>query len=202
MKTAERNKTIDIGKGICMFCVIWGHVIQKGLLDVGYEQNIIYKFIYAFHMPLLMLFSGYLFYSSVNKYSIQELLKRKIMQLAFPIFIWNTIYYALDILFFNAIDGGSFSVVGYIKYLFTGLWFLWAVLLYSIMLAIIEKKIEKITIRIIFIVLSFLILLVSPNRWRLIFEYCFFLSGYIIKARNLQIKESTTVNALTIVGGV
>lgn len=58
MKTAGRNKTIDIGKGICMFCVIWGHVIQKGLLDVGYEQNVIYKFIYAFHMPMLMLLVG------------------------------------------------------------------------------------------------------------------------------------------------
>ena len=199
MKTAGRNKTIDIGKGICMFCVIWGHVIQKGLLDVGYEQNVIYKFIYAFHMPMLMLFSGYLFYSSLQKYSVQELLKRKIMQLAVPIFVWNTIYYALDVLLYNAIDVRAFSVVGYIKYLFSGLWFLWAILFYSILLTFIGKKIENKKHRIILTVLSFLVLLISPNRWRLIFEYCFFLLGYIIKACNIRMKASATVGALTIV---
>lgn len=201
MKTTGRNKTIDIGKSICMFCVIWGHVIQKGLYDVGYEQNVIYKFIYAFHMPMLMLFSGYLFYSSLQKYSFLELLKRKIMQLAVPIFVWNTIYYALDILLYNAIYVGAFSVIGYIKYLFSGLWFLWAILFYSIILTFIEKKIEKPKYRIFITVLSFLVLLISPNRWRLIFEYCFFLLGYIVKACNIRIKSSTTVSALTVAGG-
>lgn len=201
MKTEGRNKTIDIGKGICMFCVIWGHVIQKGLLDVGYEQNAIYKFIYSFHMPMLMLFSGYFFYSSLKKYSFQELLKRKIMQLVVPIFVWNTTYYVLDVLLYNAMDVGAFSVVGYIKYLFTGLWFLWAVLFYSIILSFIVKKIENKKHRLLLTVLSFFVLLISPNRWRLIFEYCFFLIGYNIKSCHIQMKESKISNAFILVGG-
>lgn len=54
----KRNLLIDVLKGIATLAVLLGHAIQRGLI-VGYENNIIFKIIYSFHMPLFILLSGF-----------------------------------------------------------------------------------------------------------------------------------------------
>ena len=56
----SRNIYFDILKGIAIFNSNW-------------ESSIIGKTIYAFHMPLFMLISGYFFYPSVKKQIITTL---------------------------------------------------------------------------------------------------------------------------------
>lgn len=58
----QRNNHIDIIKGLAIFLVIWGHIVQDtaGNADI-YFDNIVFKVIYSFHMPLFMLVSGYVY---------------------------------------------------------------------------------------------------------------------------------------------
>lgn len=61
----SRNIYFDILKGIAIILVAYGHVLQT--FNSNWESSIIGKTIYAFHMPLFMLISGYFFYPSVKK---------------------------------------------------------------------------------------------------------------------------------------
>ena len=50
----------DIVKGAAIFLMIWGHCIQYcALKDISYMDDVMFKIIYSFHMPLFMLISGY-----------------------------------------------------------------------------------------------------------------------------------------------
>lgn len=70
MKVANmksRNIYFDVLKGITIILVAYGHVLQT--FNSNWEISIIGRTIYAFHMPLFMLVSGYFFYPSVqNRY--------------------------------------------------------------------------------------------------------------------------------------
>lgn len=62
----KRNVLWDVMKGIGIILVVAGHAIQYGsgreyLHANCYFENGIFAFIYSFHMPMLMLCSGYLF---------------------------------------------------------------------------------------------------------------------------------------------
>lgn len=68
----KRVREIDLIKGIAIFLVVFGHSIQYGsgsyFLKSGlFFQNNVFKVIYSFHMPLFMLVSGFLFYSSKDR---------------------------------------------------------------------------------------------------------------------------------------
>ena len=69
----NREPLIDVAKGIAILLVLLGHTIQfasgeefeKASL---FYNNIVFKTIYSFHMPLFMVISGYLYYNSINNY--------------------------------------------------------------------------------------------------------------------------------------
>lgn len=70
MSTAQHSRSvlIDTIKGVAILLVVWGHFIQ--FIYVGsdsYFDNIIFKVIYSFHMPLFAIISGYLYCNSVEK---------------------------------------------------------------------------------------------------------------------------------------
>ncbi len=92
METTKRNYRIDVLKGLAVFLMVVGHCIQFGsgihyFEEKQYFYNIIFKMIYSFHMPLFMIISGYLFYYSYSKYSINELIRNKIKRFIYPIVI-------------------------------------------------------------------------------------------------------------------
>lgn len=64
-----RISYLDALKGFSILCVVVGHVAE-GYLDVGaYPESSgllynIFNLIYAFHMPLFMMISGYLYYTA------------------------------------------------------------------------------------------------------------------------------------------
>ena len=66
----SRNNFIDIIKGVAIFLMLWGHVIQYCVAktNIDFYENWVFKFIYSFHMPLFMLVSGYLFFYSFSYY--------------------------------------------------------------------------------------------------------------------------------------
>lgn len=105
MKT--RNTYIDLAKGVAIFLVVLGHCIQYGYSIDYYEsraffENIVFKIIYSFHMPLFALISGYLFYFSLKKRNFFETIYNRFMTLGIPIITIGSL------LFVEKIIGGVY----------------------------------------------------------------------------------------------
>ena len=68
----KRIYWVDCAKGILIVLMVIGHNIQFGsgaemLSENLYYDNWIFKIIYSFHMPCLMLISGFFSYYSIQK---------------------------------------------------------------------------------------------------------------------------------------
>lgn len=83
----SRNIYFDILKGIAIILVAYGHVLQT--FNSNWESSIIGKTIYAFHMPLFMLISGYFFYPSVKKTDYNHFIKKRFIHLYLPSLMWG-----------------------------------------------------------------------------------------------------------------
>lgn len=95
----NRINLLDYLKGFAILLVVFGHSIQFGsgvsyLKQELFFENIYFKIIYSFHMPLFMLISGFLFYRNKNK-NFKDILISKTKLLVIPIFTWQTIYFIL-----------------------------------------------------------------------------------------------------------
>lgn len=81
----QRVEWIDVAKGLTIFLVVWGHLIEHYNVD-----SWIYYYIYAFHMPCFFFLSGYVF--NAEKYnSLWELIKNKFKTLIIPIYAFGLI---------------------------------------------------------------------------------------------------------------
>ena len=81
-KQALRIQTFDILKAIAILAVVYTHCLQ--FMGIGfYWHHPIFKFTYAFHMPLFMLVSGY-FANRALHLPFKELIKKKSIQLLLP----------------------------------------------------------------------------------------------------------------------
>lgn len=83
-----REDTIDCIRGIAIFLVILGHVLQCFSCNSDqYLTNKIYLNIYSFHMPLFMFISGVVYKKSLI--SGHANLKRRTVQLIYPYILWG-----------------------------------------------------------------------------------------------------------------
>ena len=144
-KKRKRNVSLDIAKGILIFLVVWGHSIQMGFGygygEAGlYMQDVIYRGIYSFHMPLFMAISGYLFYYS-NEKPIGEVLFSKLKSIGIPYLTYCTITVLLLAPFKQMGEAESFVIDTYAN----GYWFLTSVLLNCFLVALISllSKIKR-----------------------------------------------------------
>lgn len=181
----KRNNTIDAMKGFGIILVVLGHVIQ-GNITVP-DNNIIYRYIYSFHMPLFMFLSGYVAYITNNKIN-NNFLFIKTKELFVPFISW---YFTIGFLLANFEEKIYLST--YLKELIffpdNGLWFLWILFLIFCIYFFIKKINEKlfnnnnfselILILITCLNIRFLtlnILGISLLKWHIIF----FFIGYLV----------------------
>lgn len=88
---------VEKAKGIGILLVILGHSIRDGMRS-HWIYNLIYTFIYTFHMPLFFMISGFLFERSLKKgYSYPELLKKKTRSVAVPFISYSVLIYMIFI---------------------------------------------------------------------------------------------------------
>lgn len=133
-----RDINIDCLKGFAIFCVVIGHILQISLPD--YDHNIIFRFIYSFHMPLFFFLSGYVNYKTKASFSI-PFLKKRFISLMIPFFSWSII----SILIYNSkIE----SILNKFIYPDTGYWFL-PILFYSMIVLAISSYNRKFDIYIL-----------------------------------------------------
>jgi len=137
-----RNLTIDFVRGIAIILVVLGHSIQFGsgsvyIVNVDYFDSLLFKVIYSFHMPLFALVSGYLFFWSMKK-STFLIIKEKIISLVVPILCWEFIVRLVIQISKHIYDVRYFMFL-YTSKLTESFWFLWSILLCSLIVLIVEK---------------------------------------------------------------
>ncbi len=101
---------IDNLKGLLILLVILGHCIQQS--DIDFDNNIVFRYIYAFHMPLFMYLSGFVSYKKIYRWSQ---LKKRSIQLLIPFLAWAMLGMTIS---------NNFNWMWLTKP-DTGLWFLW-----------------------------------------------------------------------------
>lgn len=189
--TVQRNNTIDEIKGIAIVLVFLGHAIQyysgSAYLESGeYLNNILFKAIYSFHMPLFALISGYLFSFSVKKRTVQETLRSRVKSLLFPIMAWSVVNFAVDI----AQNGCPQSLLGLVNHFFwtamNTLWFLWAILICSLMVSVVHYVFHG---NLVLYLLPCLLAFVTPDKFNLVyakFLYPSFVVGFLWNGSKLR----------------
>ena len=131
------NNSINVLKAFLVLLVLLGHAIQFSYENHGlkFDDDNLFRLIYAFHMPLFISVSGYL-YKMGRPENIRKYLKLTLV----PFFAWGFIEY----LFFYA---GNEGVFGYLIKISInpdlGLWFLLALLQAVFIVELVGKYIRS-----------------------------------------------------------
>lgn len=131
----KRNIAFDYVKGFAIWLVVYGHC-QQHLLELDRVDNVVYQFIYTFHMPLFMLISGYFSISSLRLNFI-EFISKKFRTLILPVLTYSFFLTIFYLLFGNH----GFTGINDVCLLFLGrcyaqLWFLKALFICNLFLYI------------------------------------------------------------------
>lgn len=180
-KIERQRLYIDVIKGIAIFLMLWGHCIQECLdgSNLSVYDNGVFKFIYSFHMPLFMLVSGYLFFFSFQKRELKELIVHRSKPLLFSIVFCGAFNYYIS----KGLEGiltGNFGVLvsGAWMSSLTDLWFLWSVLLSSILIAFICKKVNKTWLQIALLAVCAVFFLLFAGINLNLYMYPYFIIGF------------------------
>jgi fucose 4-O-acetylase-like acetyltransferase len=165
----ERDKKIDALKGFAILLVVLGHAIQVNVPD--FDNNLIFRIIYSFHMPLFMFLSGYIAFRKNEDYI--PLITKKFKQLVIPFVCWYIFGYLFNL------------NLGFIEYLNrlpshidNGLWFLWVLFVNFILLGLILKcKNDLLILPAIIFLYLIPIPLLGASAWYFLFFSFGYLSG-------------------------
>ena len=122
-----RDLKLDNLRGLAMLLVVLAHFIQETCFYTSFAFNFTYKFIYLFHMPLLIFVSGYL--SKINKETGIKAFK--------GVFIPYLIFETLWILFMFLKDGTIPPAMYFIPEV--GLWYLLSLFFWRTILPVANK---------------------------------------------------------------
>ena len=84
---------LDNLKFLAIFLVIYGHATEAFSYDLR-DQNVLYKLIYSFHMPLFMIVCGYFFRSSLSL-DFKSFFCKKFVMLMIPAISWSVLRFLL-----------------------------------------------------------------------------------------------------------
>ena len=122
----EYNPYLDVLKGFTILLVVLGHSLQTFVPQGQFDDNLLFRIIYSFHMPLFMFLAG-----AAAAYSSRPMnfkfIERKFYQLVIPFIAWYLVGYYL---------GGAYHTLPFKTYIHQvidspdyGLWFLWVLFL-------------------------------------------------------------------------
>lgn len=174
-KNRLRDPYIDALKGAAILLVVSGHAILFNTSD--FDNNIVFRIICSFQMPLFMFLSGYVIYGRIRS-PVSIWLIDKFKRLVVPFLSWAII---MKFKFYN-----SDSFIQYFFKLYErpdrGLWFLWVLFLNYCILSAVSlsgKPLGKVNLLLTTIVVMFIpinVLGFPLVRWL----FLFFAAGYIL----------------------
>lgn len=185
---SDRSQFVDIIKGFAILLMLWGHCIQYCYPEnKDFFLDIAFKTIYSFHMPLLMLVSGYLFYISAQRYEIDRLLYSKVLSIAKPIIGGSIFVYLFTTVLFAAFRGKWLRMLLDGKWLsaLPNLWFLWSVLAATIVMCIVVRYGKNRVAEVLILILGIGFVMLFPNWQENLYMYPYFVIGfYYAKYKN------------------
>lgn len=119
---------IDALRGFAIVLVVIGHALQYGIPEP--DNNPLFRFIYAFHMPLFMFVSGFV-YSGFGR-KIKAELRLKSLSLLVPFIAWLPVTLLWTELGPTPIGAGRFLANVIASPDAGGLWFLWVLFLINV----------------------------------------------------------------------
>lgn len=171
----NRSLQIDAMKGLGILLVVLGHVVQWN--TARFDDNIVFRMIYSFHMPLFMFLSGY-----VVKPADPALIRKNILRLVVPFFGWYMVAYA-QLLMTNA------NAPGFVPYMMqlalhpdNGLWFLWVLFLCHVTLRVFYVLHKNVGLAAA--LAAYVLIYISPvnglgfSMWR--WQFVFYFAGFTI----------------------
>ena len=180
----ERNRYIDVVRGIAVILMVFGHCIQYGngaefSKPENFFYNKLFQIIYSFHMPLFMLLSGYLFAFTARKIQkTGEFIKNRFSRILLPIMGWQAIMKGIALIREGEINRGF--LVDYICSWVREFWFLWAILYSSVVVFLVRKYLKDcIWVYLLGFVLTFWIPDIIYNLEYYKFMYPYFIIGYL-----------------------
>lgn len=178
--TNVRKGWLDTARGLGIILVVFGHaergLVMSGILT-GSAWTSVDKAIYSFHMPLFMLLAGLNIPHSLRR-GTKNFLSSKAYSIAYPYFVWSIIYGCI-LAYFSHVTNSTFSIMDLTKILWqpiTPFWFLYAMMVYCVLWALIANK----TLLWAIVVFALVILefaRVSYFTQQLLFELPFFAVG-------------------------
>lgn len=206
-------REVNYLKGIAILLMFIGHAATPTFLTRPFAYEVAVQFIYSFHMPLFFIVSGFLALKSIdvnlkNQYLL--LVKKRAIKLGIPfLFISIMTNFALTLV------SGNISVISFLECIKTtifypelgamgALWFLYALLIISILTPLITKIPFKVSI-----VIALLVNIFGPQNIyflainRLSFFFVYYLIGIYIRKcyEDRQLKKIKNKNIL-IIGSV
>lgn len=182
-----RNEKIDSIKGVLIFLVVFGHLLESMVGWKGSYSSTLLHVIYSFHMPFFILISGYFF--SFNNFN------KKLLGVFLVYIIYQTIYSLPSII------NGALSF----RYFYEPNWIMWF-LMSMIFWMLITKTIKSITLPVIIVSIIFS-LLVSMchvdghilSYMRTIVFYPFFIIGLYLKQRNIGVDSVLRLRVIPLI---
>lgn len=144
--SVERERWLDIAKGIAIIAVVFGHSGEK----------LFSHYLFWFHMPLFFLVSGYLFKSvkgDIKSWSFNKSKKLLIPYFSFGILILLISFILITPNVMNSVKQAAGLVYGgrALKGIFGPFWFITCLLLTQIIFAIIQTKLKSTKVKVVFI---------------------------------------------------
>ncbi len=84
----KRIDYIDSLKGFAIILVVIGHVIQYYYCPTDFDNKILFRCIYSFHMPLFFIISGFVSYFSTNQFLSWKCISKNSVRLMAPFLSW------------------------------------------------------------------------------------------------------------------
>lgn len=176
MKT--RIPAFDAVKSFAIFLVVWGHSIQY-LMPHDFFHNPMFELIYAFHMPLFMMVSGFFAFSSTKPPFIR-MIKHKFIQLILPCISWgilSILLHTVKIVFKGeALDINTLAASIY-HTLNGNYWFLKSLFCCYLIFNILFRLSHRNTI---FLVIACLLTTISTGKYSISFMFPFFCIGILL----------------------
>lgn len=180
---------IDSVKGFAILLVIVGHCID-GYRDAGIfkqylaEFNAAHDFIYAFHMPLFFMISGYLFLYAYKDIEIKKL-KAKLIDLIGVYFLFSFVQICVQILLKGNINRnlGVENILLLPIYTVPPYWYLYVLCFLYLLTYLLQKTVSINRVLMITLCLAFSSQYITTNALEmhhiLYYWYFFALGGYL-----------------------
>jgi fucose 4-O-acetylase-like acetyltransferase len=145
VSTKQRIDWIDYTKGIGIFLVVLGHILdgleKNSIIESSQLLKFILDWIYAFHMPLFFFISGLFVQRSLLTKPFRDFVTSKIAVIVYPYFLWSVLE-SLIIIFASRYTNGKMQVSSIWKIVYNPVmqyWFLYSLFVIFIVYGIAYK---------------------------------------------------------------